>query len=199
MPDKNMGLPIEGAPRINYLKGGGRTVAEPSPLAMRKEQAAYIAVNPVIDKDRVEAQVGEVRRRLGSKAEDLVTRAQNGNPWEVARAQSKIEELLQPSSSLIQPGPAPVVPIMEHTTTQLITPESLVKKKGERSALDRVVDKGISGAVSLYRYIASGEIRGLRFRDVDILLEDLRDPDRRETATHEVGDIVTPIKEKVKI
>lgn len=189
MADKNMGFPIEGAPRINYLKGGGKTVAGPSPLAMRIEQTAYIAANPVIDKDRVEEEVERVRRRLGSEAEELVVRAQSGNAWETVRALEAIRTVIDPVQA---PTIQPTQPIEPVVTYERIT-------EGSKTPQTSRLDKAIGTVTGLYQRVASGLVTGLKFADIDRLLTELKQSKTRESALREVPKIAKPIEERVSI
>lgn len=184
-----MGIPLENAPRINYLKSGGKTTAEPSPLAMRREQAAFMAVTPIIDKDQVEAQVEEVRRRLGSEAEELAARAQSGNAWETVKALEDIRAVIDPLQTPTIQSAQPIKPI--------ITYENVVEQ-GEATRTSRL-DKAIGTVIGLYQRAASGVTNGLKFADIDKILTELKQSNTRERALQEIPKIARPIEERVPI
>ncbi len=188
-----MGLPIEGAPRINYLKGGGKTVAEPSPLAMRRQLEQYLDTAPVVDKDRVDEEIAAVRQKLGSETESLTRRALSGNPWEVARAHSEIEELLEPRPPLTtQRQPFRVGMTVQGLTLSDRKPR-IIPEKG-------IIARALGKAVSLYKHVASSEVSGLKTADVNALINELREGDRERQlrTSREVLKITAPIEERTK-
>lgn len=193
MADRNMGPKLERAQRIQIIRTGEKAPAVASTLAMHKQLGDFLDKTPTPDKDAVEEDLGLVRRRLGAEADGLAERALSGNAWEVARAQSEIGELLQPRPPLTTQHQ----PFRVGMTVQGLT---LSDRKPRIIPEQGIISRALGKAIGLYRHVASGRVSGLKAKDVDTLVNDVRDGDREKQlrVSREILKITAPIEERTK-